>query len=80
MSHGKHVPPGRMTRATFLTFLHTSRVPIAVDGPYDVQPCGCDDVNCHGWRLVPHVDDLAQDVGPRLFLADSDADRKGGRL
>ena len=21
--------------------------------PYDIAPCGCGDINCHGWRLIP---------------------------
>ena len=25
---------------------------IVVRPPYDLQPCTCGDVNCHGWRVV----------------------------
>jgi hypothetical protein len=41
-----------MTRTEFDTFLGRQRIPIMVAPPYDLVPCGCGDVNCHGWRLL----------------------------
>jgi hypothetical protein len=41
----------RMTREEFEAFILHQRVKIYVD-PYDVEPCDCRDINCHGWRLV----------------------------
>lgn len=44
---------GPCTREQFERWLRQHRVHIALDGPYDIEPCACRDVNCHGWRLVP---------------------------
>jgi hypothetical protein len=44
-----------MTRAEFEAFLwpaHGPTVPIYIRPPFDIVPCDCGDVNCHGWRLV----------------------------
>ncbi len=27
--------------------------PIYIDGPFQIVPCACFDVNCHGWRIIP---------------------------
>lgn len=42
--------PQLMTRQEFETFMGHAKV--YVQPPYDVMPCGCGDVNCHGWRFV----------------------------
>jgi hypothetical protein len=57
--------PRRMTRAEFEDFLidrldtlsglSGRRGQILVPAPYVVVECGCGDVNCHGWRIVPQV-------------------------
>lgn len=26
---------------------------VFLEPPFDVVPCSCGDVNCHGWRFVP---------------------------
>lgn len=44
-------PPERMTLAEFRAWLTAAKPDIHVE-PYNVRPCTCDDVNCHGWRLV----------------------------
>lgn len=40
------------TRDRFHAWLKSTGVPVFVL-PYELAPCACDDVNCHGWRLVP---------------------------
>jgi hypothetical protein len=41
-----------MSRAEFDRFIERKKIPICVAPPYDVVPCSCGDVNCHGWRFV----------------------------
>jgi hypothetical protein len=41
------------TRDRFRTWLTSTGVPVCVEAPYELAPCTCGDVNCHGWRLVP---------------------------
>jgi hypothetical protein len=47
-----------MTREQFATFVTSAKheVSILVRPPYDVVPCHCGDVNCHGWRFVERQD------------------------
>lgn len=42
-----------MTKDAFVAWLGSSCRAVLFTGPYDVEPCECGDVNCHGWRLVP---------------------------
>lgn len=35
-----------------LTGLSLRKGLIVVRSPYELQPCTCGDVNCHGWRIV----------------------------
>jgi hypothetical protein len=49
------VPQLVMTRAEFEAFLWAPSGPMSaafVRFPFDIVPCDCGDVNCHGWRLV----------------------------
>lgn len=41
-----------MTRRAFEEWMSAKGRAIYIDGPYDVLPCRCGDVNCHGWRFV----------------------------
>jgi hypothetical protein len=44
-----------MTRLEFEAFLWQRNGPMSaafVRFPFDIVPCDCGDVNCHGWRLV----------------------------
>jgi len=53
-----------MTRAEFDAFArghhgrHGGQGPLVVyvRPPYDVAPCRCGDVNCHGWKFVEQQD------------------------
>ncbi len=40
----------RMTKAEFEQW--ADRVVITARAPYDLVPCPCRDINCHGWRFV----------------------------
>ena len=42
----------RMTREEFDRFVTQMKADIYVRPPYDVVPCHCGDINCHGWRFV----------------------------
>ena len=42
------------TREQFEAFILHQRVKIYV-AAYEIRPCACGDVNCHGWRLAPAV-------------------------
>lgn len=53
--------PRLMTRDEFEAFVTADRrthggatAPIRIYArpPYDLRPCTCGDVNCHGWRFV----------------------------
>jgi len=44
--------PAVWTRERFLLWLTATCAPILADPPYDLAPCTCGDVNCHGWRVV----------------------------
>jgi hypothetical protein len=41
------------TRDRFERWLRTraGAEAVRIDHPYDVRPCTCGDINCHGWRL-----------------------------
>ena len=43
-----------MTREAFETFMRdrNAQMRIFVRPPYQLVPCDCGDVNCHGWRFV----------------------------
>lgn len=41
-----------MTRDEFDQFATDGNLILYVGAPYDVIPCHCQDVNCHGWRFV----------------------------
>lgn len=41
-----------MTRQEFEEFVNASPVHVFARQPYQVVPCACGDVNCHGWRFV----------------------------
>ncbi len=42
-----------MSRAEFEAFARDPRnVRIVVRPPFEIVPCGCGDLNCHGWRFV----------------------------
>jgi hypothetical protein len=43
----------RWTRDRFAAWLVSTGVPVFLEAPYELTPCACGDVNCHGWRLVP---------------------------
>jgi hypothetical protein len=40
------------TRDRFQSWLRKTGGPVHVEPPYELAPCRCGDVNCHGWRLV----------------------------
>lgn len=50
----------RMTRAEFEAFVIGTKgqrggsgpVQLYVRAPFDLVPCTCRDINCHGWRFV----------------------------
>lgn len=50
----------RMTLEAFERFVSVKRIALMVRPPYDVRPCACGDVNCHGWRFVASGDDASQ--------------------
>jgi hypothetical protein len=67
----------RMTREEFEAFVSGNRgrglrggqgpLQIFVPPPYDVVPCRCGDVNCHGWKFVerqaaPAIRDLTYEM------------------
>ena len=41
-----------MTRTEFEDWFSKQRGDLYVRAPYDLVPCACGDVNCHGWRFV----------------------------
>jgi len=62
----------RMTREEFQDFVVGERgwprpgganapIQILVQPPYEVVPCDCGDVNCHGWRFVERRQDQRAD-------------------
>ncbi len=53
-----------MSRAEFRTFVERN-VDYVYVLPYDIAPCACRDVNCHGWRLVQ------SDLARRLLVPTS---------
>lgn len=45
-------PPGRMTRAAFITWIAEAKLWPEKPEQYEIVACACGDVNCHGWRFV----------------------------
>ena len=44
---------GWVSLNVFTAWLRGRRAPpIYIDGPFEIVPCVCGDMNCHGWRLV----------------------------
>lgn len=41
-----------MTRAQFIAFVAPLIAEDVERTSYDVVPCDCGDLNCHGWRVV----------------------------
>lgn len=59
------------SRERFTSFLQSGAVTVFVQ-PAHIVPCGCRDVNCHGWRLQrPACDDVdvPRELEPALELA-----------
>jgi len=45
-----------MTRQEFEAWVSKNGRAIYVRPPYDLEPCLCGDVNCHGWKFVERQD------------------------
>jgi len=41
-----------MSREAFEHFVGSMNVPIYARAPYEIAPCDCGDLVCHGWRLI----------------------------
>jgi hypothetical protein len=44
-----------MTRAEFEAWFGKQRNDVYVRPPYELAPCDCGDLNCHGWRFIRRV-------------------------
>jgi len=57
-------PRDRWTRAEFAKWAADPRniTRIRVTPPFDLVPCTCPDVNCHGWRFVERRDAAVREL------------------
>lgn len=50
----RRLPRGQLPREVFEQWIVRNADRVQIE-PFEIVPCACGDVNCHGWRLVGPV-------------------------